>query len=238
VGHAVGRDLAVFHEDRAAEVVALEEGEALLAGELVLFLGFDFFSNEGDGDVAEPVKEAFALFGAGDGEIDFDVVGDLDEGLKAGVPDKVIEGEAEAGGLELAACLDEARGGLKGFKNLKHRHAGGQDVDEVLSEGLGGAVDEGRQAAGEAFEAVDDGVVKHGAGGKVAVAAKDRLRAGAEEQLVAVDPLAEVEDGLPRDIAHALGRLKRRGLGADGGTQLRGHAYLPELVIGWREAQL
>ena len=59
------------------------------------------------------------------------------------------------------------------------------------------------------FQPEDHGIVEHGAGGQVAVSAKDRLGPVPEKQFVAMHPAAQIQDRLARHIAQPVRKLGR-----------------------------
>lgn len=227
MGEAIGGDIAVFEKDGAAEVVSLNEREALYAGLLVLFAGFDLLGDEGDGVLTEALQQPFPLQGTGLEEVDFDIVGEGDKRRELRFPDKVVEGKAKAGDFELAAGFDHSGSGLDIFEDFEDGHAGWQDVDEGIGERFAGAVDEGGYAAGEILDAEEDGVVEHGAGGHVAIAGEAGLDAVSVEQFVAVEAAAEIEDGLTGNIAKPFRKVRLSNLFVLRLRQGCCHRYVP-----------
>jgi len=201
---AVGGDAALAEQCGAAEVVSLEESKAFGASFLELLLGLDFFSEELNGFALKAVEKVSADFGAGQQEINLDVIGELDERHETRLPDKVIQRETEAPGLEAVAGSEKLGGRLNGFEDLEDCEMWRQKLDESAREGFKGAVDEGGKAIGEGFEAEDDGIVEHGPCGEFAVAAEDGVWSATEKQLVGVEPAGRIEDGLAGDVAQGL----------------------------------
>jgi len=84
-------------------------------------------------------------------------------------------------------------------------------MHQVPGERLQGAIHKRRHATGQLFNPKQDGVVQHGAGSQVAIAAEGRFRASPKQQFVTMHLTAQVQDRLARHVAQSIGQLQRCG---------------------------
>ena len=92
----IGRHLAVFHQHRAAEIVALEEREALFTGQPVLLLRFNFLRNQRHRDHPQPSQQAVPFRRIGLDEIHLDIVGKLYKRIELRLPGEIVQSDTKA----------------------------------------------------------------------------------------------------------------------------------------------
>jgi hypothetical protein len=195
IDEAVLGDDAGGDDEGLAEEVSLKEIAAFGACILHIFDGLDLFGDEACADAGGHGVDALALGGIGGAEVDFDEGGELEEGTLGVVGCEVIEGEAVATLAERVAGDEELGVGVDVFEDFENGGGGREQGDDAGDEGLTGAVDEGDALAGLGHE--HEAVVDDLAGGFFAISGKSIHSTGAEEQLVAIEIEACIEDGLP-----------------------------------------
>ena len=145
-------------------------------------------------------------------EIKADIVGLFEQGMCGVVAGVVIECEAKATASQSFAGFDQRGCGFEPRGNSKNGKPGHEYEHPALGERLGGAGDEGGQAIGESFQSEEGFVVEHGFDRRFAILAKNRFGRVAKEQVVSVNAVLQVEDGLAGDIAHLGWQLRLGGL--------------------------
>ena len=202
----VARDIAGFEHGGFAEEIALEIGVAKIPGFVEVGLGFHFFGEKGDAAAGELFGNALAAFGIEKREIHFQVVGEFDEGLEAGVTEKIVEGEEVAVLTEFAAEIDDFAGRFHAFENFDDDAIGRKQAWSAEAQRHFVDVDEGAGGSGEGLQIEEGEGIGDDAGGGVIAGLKEILWAAAEEEFVGVDPQAFVEDGLAGDEFFVHGR--------------------------------
>src|ERR1700751_2721705 len=122
----VAGDVAGLDHGRPAEKIALEETEAEMASLRELAFGLDFLRKQGNVAVTVFSGETFAAAFVEQLEIHFEEMRQLDEGLKPGRIDEVVESEEVALVAKLTAQFDVFFGGLNGFEDFHDDTIGGQ----------------------------------------------------------------------------------------------------------------
>ena len=192
----VAGDVASFEHGGLAKEIALEIGIAEIAGFVEVTLGFDFFGEERDAIAGELFGNALAAVGVKEGEINLEIVGEIDERAQGGIAKKIVEGEEIAVLAEFAAEIDDFTGRLDAFENFNHHAVGWKQSGCAEAQSDFVDVNEGAGRAGKRLEIEEGEGIGDDAAGSVAVGLEEVLRAAAEEEFVGVDAQALVENRL------------------------------------------
>ena len=216
VDEVILRNDAGAEQDRLGEEVSLKEGAALTDGDAELDFGFDFLCEEAGAGAGRHGIDFAAEIVTGRVEIEFDEVGEVEEGSAGGLGKEAVEGKAIALFFEGEAAVDQLGIGLDVLEDFEDGGCGREQGDEAFGEGIAGAVDEGGGAGGVGNE--KEPVVDDLAGGLFGIAGEVVGFAGAVEELVAEKVTLGAKDGLAAEKAAGSGDggMGRGGTGCFG----------------------
>ena len=208
----VAGNIARFKHRGLAEEVALEVAVSQIARLVEIALCFHFFRQQREAITKIFFGDALAAIGIEEGEVDFQVVREIDQRLKRRLAKKIVKSEGIAILAEFPADADDFVGGLHAFENFDDDAVGRKQPGRAEAKSEFIHVDESAGVAGEILQIKESERIGDDTGRSMIAGLEEILRAAAEEQFVGIYPQPLVKNGLAgNEFFMHTGTVARRG---------------------------